>query len=471
MTSTAIVWFRRDLRLTDHPALDHARCEHDRVVPVYIHDPEAEGDWAPGAASRWWLHHSLIALDSRLRGRGSRLVLASGNALEALRRIRNACGADAIYWNRVYEPALLERDRVVKKALRSDGLTVQSFNGGLLFEPWHLVKSDGSPYKVFTPFWKQMQRRWIAPSACSEPRRLDGPKRWPATLKPHELDLLPDQDWADGFSEFWEPGEPGGRRRLKAFVEESAVEYDSLRDRPDRSGTSRLSAHLHFGEISPRQVARALDDAGELPSGKGRWSFLREIAWREFSTHLLFHYPHLPEAPLKTAFADFPWREREQYQADLKAWQRGRTGIPMVDAGMRELWATGWMHNRVRMIVASFLTKNLLIPWQEGARWFWDTLVDADLANNTQGWQWTSGCGADAAPYFRVFNPVLQGEKFDPRGEYVRRWCPELAGRPARRIHQPLDENELTDIDYPRACVDLRQSRQRALEAWERIRS
>lgn len=471
MTSTAIVWFRRDLRLADHPALDHARRHHEAVVPVYIHDPDAEGDWAPGAASRWWLHHSLTALGRRLDRRGSRLVLAKGDSLSVLRRLCKVCGAKAVFWNRLYDPALVERDRVVKQALRDDGLTVRSFAGDLFFEPWHLLNSDGAPYKVFTPFWKQMQRQWLAPGVCAAPQRLTAPQRWPATLDVSDLRLLPDQDWADEFPEYWEPGEQGARQRLTGFVEAAVADYDRLRDRPDQSATSRLSPHLHFGEISPRQLVHALDKAGELPSGPGRWSFLRELAWREFSAHLLFHDPKLPDQPLNPVFDKFPWRSRKDYVDDLTAWQHGQTGIPLVDAGMRELWATGWMHNRVRMVVASFLTKNLLIGWQEGARWFWDTLVDADLANNTQGWQWTAGCGADAAPYFRIFNPVLQGEKFDPEGNYIRRWCPELAGRPAKSIHHPIDRQSARDCGYPEAIVDLRESRQRALAAWGKIRS
>jgi len=471
MPNTAIVWFRRDLRLADNPALDRARRDHEHIVPVFIDDTAVDRNSIRGAASRWWLHHSLAELDRRLRDRGSRLVLARGDVLAVLRRILNVCGAEAVYWNRVYEPARVERDRDVKRTLRSEGVTVASCNGSLLFEPWQLLKDDGTPYRVFTPFWKQMQKHWMVPAACPEPRQLAAPKRWPASLALEKLEFLPKVSWADGFNKHWSPGELGGRRRLEHFIGQAVGDYDSRRDRPGIEGTSRLSPHLHFGEISPAQVVRALDEAGELPAGRGRWSFLREIAWREFSTHLLFHYPHLPGKPLNPVFDAFPWRQRADYISDLEAWQRGSTGIPMVDAGMRELWATGWMHNRVRMVVASFLTKNLLVPWQEGARWFWDTLVDADLANNTQGWQWTAGCGADAAPYFRVFNPVLQGEKFDPDGRYVRRWCPELAGRKGKRIHQPLDPDESEHFDYPLPCVDLKRSRQRALEAWQRIRS
>jgi deoxyribodipyrimidine photo-lyase len=297
--------------------------------------------------------------------------------------------------------------------------------------------------------------------------KLPSPDRWPDGLTIDDLGLLPKLDWASEFEHRWQPGESAGRSRLASFVEETVAGYEQGRDRPGESGTSRLSPYLHFGEISPGQVVRALDEAGQLPGGKGRWSFLREIAWREFSAHLLFHYRNLPEQPLKEQFASFPWRDPSDYAEDLRAWQRGQTGIPMVDAGMRELWRTGWMHNRVRMIVASFLTKNLLIPWQEGARWFWDTLVDADLANNTAGWQWTAGCGADAAPYFRVFNPVLQGQKFDPKGAYVRRWCPELAERPDRELHEPVGHN---DSGASVAIVDLKASRQRALAAYDEIK-
>ncbi len=469
MTSTAIVWFRRDLRLADQPALDYARHHHDVVVPVFIWDPEAEGDWAPGAASRWWLHHSLEHLQERLQQRNSRLILARGDTEAELDRIRRVTGAEAVYWNRIYEPKFVERDKRLKRWLVEGGLTARSFGGTLLFEPWNLLKDDGTPYLVFTPFWKQMQKRWLAPKAAAEPRELAGPKRWPASAELAELELLPARDWADGFGRRWEPGELAARRRLDEFVASAVSGYETTRNHPDRHGTSRLSPHLHSGELSPGQVVRALNEAGELPDGKGRWSFLREIAWREFSAHLLFHHPHLPDQPLKQQFEAFPWREPDDYRDDLKAWQRGQTGIPMVDAGMRELWRTGWMHNRVRMIVASFLTKNLLIPWQEGARWFWDTLVDADLGNNTAGWQWTAGCGADAAPYFRVFNPVLQGQKFDPDGAYVRLWCQELENRPGSSVHEPLADGERFE-GYPGPIVDLKGSRRRALDAYAQIK-
>jgi deoxyribodipyrimidine photo-lyase len=469
MTDTAIVWFRRDLRLADNPALDHARRQHAHVVPVYVFDPETEASWSPGAASRWWLHASLEALDERLRERGSRLILAHGDPLEAFERIREVTGAEAVYWNRCYEPAVVERDKRIKKALTDADLTVESFRASLLFEPWNGVKDDGSPYLVFTPFWKNLQRKWQPPEAHPEPRELGAPARWPATCSLEELGLLPDHDWPEKLAGHWTPGELGARRRLDRFAEQ-ANDYDTRRDRPDQDGTSGLSPHLHFGEVSPGQIIRALEPSGDLPRGKGRMVFASELGWREFSHHLLWFYPDMPDVSLKAPFRDFPWRDSNDYADDLAAWQRGRTGIPMVDAGMRELWSTGWMHNRVRMIVASFLTKNLLIPWQEGERWFWDTLVDADLANNAQGWQWTAGCGADAAPYFRVFNPVLQGEKFDPGGDYVRKWCPELDGRPGKKIHQPLTAEQSKASGYPEPIVDLKASRARALDAFQQIK-
>lgn len=470
MSDTAVVWFRRDLRLADHPALDHARRHHERVVPVFILDPEAEGRWAPGGASRWWLHGSLESLAGRLHGIGSRLTLAQGDSLQNLQRICRATGARTVCFNRLYEPAMAAHDRRLARVLEESGVSVKTFNGSLLFEPWELVKADGDPYRVFTPFWRRMQTRWRPPAGLAEPRSLPGPESWPESLLIDQFGLRPLNHRSDDLARYWQPGEPDARRRLARFIDEVVGSYRTGRDRPDQSGTSRLSPSLHFGELSPVRVARALDESGQLPVGQGAFSFLGEIAWREFSHHLLWHFPETPERSLKDAFAHFPWRPRSEYAPDLEAWKQGYTGIPMVDAGMRELLATGWMHNRVRMITASFLTKNLRIPWQEGAGWFWETLVDADLANNTQGWQWTAGCGADAAPYFRIFNPVLQGQKFDPDGEYVRRWCPELAGRETRAIHKPLDESEARVRAYPPPRVELAESRRRALAAWERIR-
>ena len=469
MSDLAIVWFRRDFRLADNPALDHARNHHDRVLPVYIHDPEVLGDWAPGAASRWWLHHALADLQDRLNDRGAPLVLRTGAAGEQLARLVDQTGACAVYWNRLYEPAIVERDRKIKAALKNRALEVGSFRAALLFEPWELLHGDDEYYKVFTPYWKRMQSAWRAVSSRPEPRELDGPASTPDSVSLDSLGLLPDVDWADGLRDRWEVGELAGRRRLDHFIENDVDRYESERDRPDRRGTSSMSPYLHFGHVSPVQVVEALEPSGELPGGKGPLGYVRELAWREFSTLLLFHEPYIPDRPLKEKFAEFPWRSESDYADDLEAWKCGQTGVPIVDAGMRELWHEGWMHNRVRMIVASYLTKNLLIPWQEGAKWFWDTLVDADLGNNTQGWQWTAGCGADAAPYFRVFNPELQADKFDPDAAYIHRWCPELEGLDLKQLKK-LDDAEREHRGYPRMQVDLKRSRQRALDAYQAIK-
>jgi len=468
MKDLAIVWFRRDFRLADNPALDYARKQHRQVIPLYIHDPEAEGDWAPGAASRWWLHHALADLARRLESRGSRLLLRHGPSAAALDLLLQQTGATAVYWNRRYEPAAIAQDREIKQSLKDRGAEVRSFRAAVLFEPWELLR-DEQPYKVFTPYWNRMQRDWRRAAPAPEPRELSP---LPNTLRSEDLDalgLLPGHPWADSLARHWEIGELAARRRLERFIDEDLNRYVDARNRPDRSGTSRLSPDLHFGFLSPVQIVHAIDASGELPGGAGALGFVRELAWREFSTVLLHHFPELTERPMQSRFEHFPWRSAADYMDQLKAWQRGQTGVPLVDAGMRELWASGWMHNRVRMVVASYLTKNLLVPWQQGARWFWDTLVDADLANNTQGWQWTAGCGADAAPFFRIFNPELQAEKFDPDAAYIRRWCPELDGLSHAALKR-LDRQARARRGYPQPLVDLKISRQRALDAFARIR-
>jgi deoxyribodipyrimidine photo-lyase len=470
MSDLAIVWFRRDFRVADNPALDRARSRHDRVLPVYVHDPDAEAPWQPGAASRWWLHHALTDLCERLEDRGAGLVIRAGAAGEALAALVDESGADAVYWNRLYEPALVERDTAVKQELRDRGIAATSCRAAVLFEPWELRKDGNDPYRVFTPYWRRMQKDWRPVSTAPEPRALTGPARWPSSLGVADLELLPGVRWDRKLEAVWTPGELAGRRRLKHFVEAGVADYESMRDRPDTDGTSALSPYLHFGHVSPAQVVEALEPSGELPGGEGPLSYVRELAWREFSITLLYWMPDLPTRPLQRRFEDFPWRDASEYADDLAAWQQGRTGVPLVDAGMRQLYATGWMHNRIRMVVASFLTKNLLIPWQEGARWFWDTLVDADLANNTQGWQWTAGCGADAAPYFRVFNPERQAEKFDPEAAYIRRWCPELEGLSVRDLER-LGDDARRRRGYPRPLVDLKGSRRRALDAFARIKN
>jgi deoxyribodipyrimidine photo-lyase len=478
---TAIVWFRRDLRLADNPALAAAVAQGARIVAVYVHAPEDEGEWSPGAASRWWLHHSLSALDADLRRLGIGLTVRRGSAGAELARLAQECDATQLHWNRLYEPALVARDATTEHQLCDSGLHCESFAAALLHEPRQLQTAQGTPYRVFTPFW----RTWLAqqdtvPTPLPAPREpLRGPARVPRTVPLAELGLLPRVAWDGGLRTHWTPGESGAHARLEAFCDEWLAIYDTSRDRPDLPGSSRLSPHLHFGEVSPRQVLVAIRNAGAEAAPNARKSadaFLRELAWREFAHHLLHHFPETATRPLDARFERFPWQPNERW---LGAWQHGRTGYPLVDAGMRELWTTGWMHNRVRMIVASLLTKNLRQPWLEGARWFWDTLVDADLANNTLGWQWTAGCGADAAPYFRIFNPLPQAERHDPQRVYLRRWLPELARLPDAWIHRPwqappavlADAGVTLDATYPRPVVDFPASRSAALAAYASIRS
>jgi deoxyribodipyrimidine photo-lyase len=422
----SLVWFRQDLRLPDNPALAAALERRAPVIPVYIWAPEEEGAWPPGAASKWWLARSLADLAAELERRGSRLILRRGPTEDALGRLIAETGATAVYWNRRYEPAAAARDSGLQSTLRVEA---GSFNGSLLFEPETIRNRSGQPFRGFTAFWRPCRAKPVTPPSPHAPRRLPSPASWPWSLDLADLELEPKVDWAAGLRDAWQPGESGAKRQLKRFLEEALSGYPVNRDRPDMAGTSRLSPHLHFGEISPGQVWRAV--LGLDGGGAAGQSYLRQMVWREFAYYLLYHHPESPREPLRPEFSAFPWRkDAEQF----RVWTRGRTGYPLVDAGMRELWRTGWMHNRVRMVAASFLVKHLLIGWQEGAAWFWDTLVDADLANNTLGWQWIAGCGADAAPYFRIFNPSTQAAKFDPEGEYVRRWAPETERLPGRII-------------------------------------
>jgi deoxyribodipyrimidine photo-lyase len=435
---TTIVWFRQDLRLADNAALREALGRGLPIVPVYIFAPAEEGRWAPGGAARWWLHHSLARLDEDLRRVGSRLCLRlEPDSQVALMRLAQECGATRVFWNRRYEPALIERDRRIKAALRAAGLEVESRNSALLREPWEAKTQSGGPYQVFTPYWRHCLAQPEPAEPWAAPASLPAPRHWPASRDLDELALLPRRDWASGFGTAWTPGSAGAARVLDEFLNGHWQDYARLRDRPDVRGTSRLSPHLHFGEIGPREIwhaARRVTLARGEEAGWRESKFLAELGWREFAHHLLYHFPQTPEQPLRAEFARFPWKSDA---AALRAWQRGATGYPIVDAGMRELWRTGWMHNRVRMIAASFLVKDLMLPWTDGARWFWDTLVDADLASNTLGWQWVAGCGADAAPYFRIFNPVTQATKFDPDGTYIRQWVPELKRLEPAWIHQP----------------------------------
>jgi len=465
MSTPSIVWFRRDLRLADNPALAAAVARGGPVVPLFILDDAAPGAWRPGGASRWWLHHSLAALADGMEALGARLVLQRGDAGQVLADLVKATGAGAAYWNRCYEPWAVARDAAIKTELGEKGIEVRSFNGALLAEPWEVQTKSGTPFRVFTPFWRALTAGLNVAAPLPAPAKLSALDAEVASDALADWRLLPTApDWAGGLREAWTPGEAGAQARLAAFLEDGLAQYAEGRDLPAEANTSRLSPHLHWGEVSPQQVWAALARA-EAPE-KNAAKFRSELGWREFSTHLLFHNPDLPERSLRCEFDAFPWAPDE---AVLRAWQRGRTGYPIVDAGMRELWATGWMHNRVRMLVASFLVKHLLQPWQDGARWFWDTLVDADLANNSASWQWVAGCGADAAPYFRIFNPVLQGERFDPEGAYVRRWVPELAGLPARFIHKPWQMPE-PPAGYPAPIVALGAARQRALDAYASLK-
>lgn len=476
--TVALVWLRRDLRLGDQPAFAAAVAHGGAVVPVYVHAPEEDGAWAPGAASRVWLHGSLERLDASLRARGSRLVLRRGPTLRTLRALCDELGATAVFWNRLYEPAAIRRDSLVKEALRAQGLTAESFGGSLLYEPWTVKTQTGTPYQVFSPYWRTCLAGEPPAAPAPAPARLPAPAAWPSSLALEALALLPAVRWDAGIDAAWTPGEAGAAAELRRFAAGPVRDYVEARDLPAELGTSRLSPHLHFGEVSPRQAWQAVADGGEASrtpheAQTGAQAFRRELGWREFAHHLLFHFPHTPEQPLRADFATFPWEKAPQA---LRAWQRGQTGYPLIDAGLRELWTTGWMHNRVRMLVASFLVKDLLIAWNDGAAWFWDTLVDADLAANTLGWQWAGGCGADAAPYFRVFNPVAQGQKFDPEGAYVRRWVPELARLHERWLHEPFAAPPLAlaeaglrlGRDYPRPLVDHKAARERALAAFAR---
>lgn len=469
---TSIWWLRRDLRLDDNPALDTAIGDGN-VVPAYIDAPDEEAPWVPGAASRVWLRRSLAQFGAVLQARGSGLVLRRGPSLEALLRLVAETGATSVHWNRLYEPAIAARDAVVERELRKRGVAVRIHEAALLFAPDALRTAAGAPYRVFTPYWRRLRSR------------LDGlpaPRPAPACLPPlpelagESLDTLvpaPRPAWDRGFRDAWEPGEGGAQTLFEAFLDGALRGYGMQRDRPDRIGTSRLSPHLHFGEISPRRISQRLlarQRPAALEADSEAW--LRELGWREFSYQLLHHFPASSEANLDPRFDGFGWAAPDPVV--LEAWQRGRTGVPIIDAGMRELWTTGWMHNRVRMLVASFLTRHLRQHWLHGARWFWDTLVDADLANNTQGWQWCAGTGADAAPYFRIFNPVTQARRFDPQGRYVRRWVPELAALPEAAIHAPWEHpalaRELAPA-YPAApVVDLAAGRAAALEAYHRMR-
>ncbi len=461
----AIVWFRSDLRLSDNAALTEAAAGGRPILPIYILDDAAAGGWALGGASRWWLHHSLSSLAASLHRTGARLMLARGKAAEILPALMREIGASELHAGRAHEPWA----RAVEASLAETlGDRFVLHRTATLFDLDVIKTGGGTPYGVYTPFAKSCRARGNVGDPLPAPVALTGI----APPRSDSLDawgLLPTApDWAAGFRETWEVGENAAQARLHDFLQEAVARYGTGRNLPGEDGTSRLAAHLHWGELSARQVWAA---SRTLPPGDGLDIFVGEILWREFSAYLLWHHPTMPEAPLRPAFGKLPFRDAKP---QLAAWTRGRTGIPIVDAGMRQLWHVGWMHNRVRMVAASFLVKNLLIDWRDGEAWFWDTLVCADLASNAAGWQWIAGCGIDSQPFFRVFNPITQGQTWDKGGDYVRHWIPELAGLPERYLHAPwtapaailAQTGVALGQTYPHPIVDLGQSRERALDTY-----
>lgn len=472
MKPRAIVWFRQDLRIGDNPALYNAALDYE-IVPIYILEDEDAGEWQMGEASRWWLHHSLHSLDQSLFGK---LNIYQGKALHLLPQLVKRLRIDAVYWNRCYEPWRIKRDKSIKELLKRNHTAVHSFNGSLLWEPWDIRKNDDSFYKVFTPFYKAALKH-------------DGLIREPLPTPPHlkvikdqqsekleNLALLPTVPWDITIKKCWVVGERAAQNRLERFLEHGLLGYKEGRDRPSSEDVSRLSPYVHFGEISPNQVWYEAQRVRSPRIASDLDHFLSELGWREFSYNLLVHVPSLPRRNFQAKFDAFPWRHN---QKALKAWQRGKTGYPLVDAGMRELWQTGYMHNRVRMVVASFLVKNLLIHWHHGEEWFWDCLLDADLANNSASWQWVAGSGADASPYFRIFNPITQGEKFDPDGHYTRTFVPELYHLPNKYLFHPWDAPDsvlkqagiILGVTYPNPIVDLALSREQALDAYAGLKN
>lgn len=481
MKAPIIYWFRQDLRLQDLSGLRAAAATGRPVLPCFILDDESPGEWCVGGASRWWLHHSLEKLAQDISARGGKLLFFKGTASKIISQLVHTTGANAVFCSRQYEPWNVELEQSLHTQLDQQGVSLKRFPGSLLWEPETVSNQQGLPYKVFTPFWRfcRSQPQSIAPAGpCNvEDWFLDEAVEGVTQGSLEDLGLLPSNpDWAAGWSKLWQPGEQGASQKLTAFLQETVVDYEQGRDFPAMESTSRLSPHLHFGEIAAQRVyCETLNlitgnSNVEVPATK----FLSELGWREFCNHLLFHFPHIPHTSFNAKFEQFPWLGSAVH---LSAWQLGRTGYPLVDAGMRELWQTGFMHNRVRMVVASFLCKHLLIDWRAGQRWFWDTLLDADLANNACSWQWVSGSGADASPYFRIFNPIIQGKKFDKAGEYIRQWVPELAQLPDRYLHEPwlapeailAEHGVVMDDTYPLPIVDHRSARESALAAFAEV--
>jgi len=468
-----IFWFRQDLRIVDNPGLSKS-LKSDKVLPIYILDDINSNDFAMGAASRWWLHNSLRELNKNL---DNKLSLYKGDPLEILESLSSRFNIKGIFWNRCYEPWRIERDKKIKSKFIEKDIIVETFNSALLWEPWEILKSDNTPYKVFTPYYRKgclMSEAPRKPLSAPNLNTLFEDKE--NVLQLDDLNLLPRIKWYKEMEKLWEPGEKGAHKKLESFLSDGLLGYKEGRNFPSKKNVSQLSAHMHFGEISPNQVWHRAKLKKDLPRiEKDLDHFLSELGWREFSYNLLFHFPELPRENLQKKFDNFPWIENEIL---FDKWKKGLTGYPIVDAGMRELWQTGYMHNRVRMIVGSFLVKNLLLHWHKGEEWFWDCLIDADLASNSASWQWVAGSGADAAPYFRIFNPILQGKRFDPDGSYIKKFIPELEQLPSKYLFSPWEApievlseaNIELGSDYPEPIVDLIKSRDRALEAFSTIR-
>jgi len=462
----AIVWFRQDLRLEDNEALNVASKEGRAIIPLYI----IQDHLKLGTSSRWWIYHSICELNEELKKSGLSLIIRIGNPLDVLKEIIKETLAGSLFWNRCYEPENLKLDADIRKLSHFQDINIQSFNANLIVEPWEILNKQQKPFKVFTPFWKTWEKFDV-----KKPESLTKSFKFKSYFKNihseslMSLKLILKTEDASQLKNYWKPGASEAKQMLNRFLEEPILHYDQARDIPDLFGTSRLSPYLHFGEISPRMIWHTIMTKYRNSNASVE-CYLRQLAWREFAHHLLYHFPETVNVPLRKEFLDFPWKNDK---VQLKAWQDGMTGYPLVDAGMRELKATGWMHNRVRMLVGSFLVKDLLIAWQYGADFFFDKLVDADLANNTLGWQWVSGCGADAAPYFRIFNPTTQAEKFDPDGNYIKKWVPELAKLPAKWIYEPFSAPEMIlkiadlelGLDYPKPIVDHAKARLLALDA------
>lgn len=459
----ALVWFRHDLRLNDNPAFITACSQNQQVIPLYIYEGQHS---VLGRAQDWWLHHSLASLGRSLKELGMNLVLRKGNPSEIILDLVRTVPLHSVYWNRCYDRHAISRDKKIKKTLQDMGINVQSSNGSLLHEPWTIKNKNGEFFKIFTPYWNHCLKSLSVPPAMGLPCHPKGMEIPGDALA--QWHLLPRPNWAARFPDYWTPGEDGAQKKLDHFIDHHLPGYKKNRDIPEKNATSLLSPHLHFGEISPWAVLRAVEMARQDPRCDlaSAERFVSELGWREFSVYLLYHFPRLPYDNFKDEFDAFLWQNEEQL---LACWKKGMTGYPIVDAGMRELWATGYMHNRVRMISASFLTKGLFIDWRLGADWFLDTLVDADLANNSASWQWVAGCGADAAPYFRIFNPILQSQKCDPDGVYIRRWVPELASIQGKSIHTPWQDG-LCSTDYPKPIINHTESRIKALDYYRQLK-